>query len=102
MSSDLIKNRIVAQLGGTFDIFLFFDLQLIILQEMHNQARRFSIYLLLPAPVSSTNHKWNVNGLPEDAVLTSIILNFFPPPPISQASLTLGISPTMTQPIIWA
>lgn len=62
MSSDLIKNRIVAQLGSTFDIFLFFDLQLIILQEMHNQARRFSIYLLLPAPVSSTNHKWN-NGM---------------------------------------
>lgn len=41
---------------------------------MHNQARKFSIYLLLPAPVSSTNNKWNVNSLPEDAILT------FPPP----------------------
>lgn len=43
---------------------------------MHNQARKFLIYLLLPAPVSSTNHKWNVDSLPEDAILTFIPHNF--------------------------
>lgn len=67
MFSDLIKNMIVAQLGSTFDTFLFY--QLIVLQEMHNQARKFSIYPLLPAPVSRTKNKWNVDSLPEDAIL---------------------------------
>lgn len=47
-----------------------------VLQEMHNQARKFSIYPLLPAPVSSTNNKWNVDSLPEDALLTFFPHNF--------------------------
>lgn len=46
---------------------------------MHNQAQKFSIYLLLPAPVSSTGNKWNVNSLPEDAILT-FLHNISPPP----------------------
>lgn len=54
--SDLIKNMIVAQLGSTFDTFLFYH-QLIVLQEVHNQARKFSIYPLLPAPVSGSISK---------------------------------------------
>lgn len=68
----LIKKVIVAQLGSTFDNFLF-ECQLIVMQEMHNQAQKFSIYLLLPAPVSSTNNKWNVDSLPTNAIRT-----FFP------------------------